>query len=88
MSCFVGKTGGPHPTFGPHDVMSPDCWCQPTYGRPCEDCDADRQFEDMANSGEVQDEPAGCWKCDKGVIPLTRAEYDAHEGATLVLHND
>lgn len=29
----------------------------------------------------------GCWKCDEGLIPLTRAQAEASEAALVVVHN-
>lgn len=52
-----------------HVTDGNDCWCGPTFQRPCDECDS------------------GCWKCDGGVIRLTREEADASDAPIVVVHN-
>ena len=40
------------------DTDSGLCWCDPEFFLPCDECE----------------DGAGCWKCQKGLIRITREE--------------
>ena len=53
-----------------HVTHGLDCWCNPLWKLPCDECEN------------------GCWKCDRGLIPLTREEAEAAEDPLVIVHND
>lgn len=47
-----------------------DCWCEPRYCLPCDECDT------------------GCWKCESGLIRLTRDEAEAEDRPIIIVHSE
>ena len=86
-----------HPTHPHHSTDGLDCWCRPRYGLPCEECGdmrrlseaAERQGLDRihATTAELAHTPMPCWKCDGGLIYLTRTEAEACGVPLVVVHN-
>lgn len=60
------------PNNGEHPGEGLDCWCSPRYGLPCDECPTDKP---------------GCWKCDGGLITLTRSEAEATDARLVIVHN-
>jgi hypothetical protein len=78
---------GMHAVADEHCTDWLDCWCLPSYHLACDECDvaeyrgAARVYLAEPPSG------AGCWKCEHGLIPITRAEADATDRTLIVVHN-
>jgi len=69
-----------------HDLLGLDCWCSPRYLLPCDECDVEIAPADDATE-QIFERGSGCWKCDDGCIPLSRAEAEATERSIIIVHN-
>ena len=54
-----------------HDTDSLGCWCAPRFYLPCDECERGQ----------------GCWKCERGLIELTREQADASDVPLVIVHN-
>lgn len=61
-----------YPNDTTHSCDSLDCYCNPQYAVPCDECDGE-----------------GCWKCDDGLISLTREDAEELQDyeSVVVIHN-
>lgn len=53
-----------------HDTETLDCWCGPSIARVCDEC---------AGSD-------GCWKCERGLIHITRNEAEMIDEPLIIGH--
>jgi hypothetical protein len=74
-----------------HITTGLDCPCNPKFYRPCDDCEVEEyRAARRADFDSEDDLPSalGCWKCERGLIELTRAEAEASDVALVIVHND
>jgi hypothetical protein len=64
-----------------------DCRCSPSYYLACDECDV-VEYRGAARV-YLTEHPtsAGCWKCERGLIPITRAEADRTAETLIIVHN-
>lgn len=72
-----------------------DCWCQPRFYYPCDECGNIESWDNAVGDAErVHARPKdlgvteSCWKCVRGLIEITRVEAEASEDTVLVVHNE
>jgi hypothetical protein len=76
-----------YPSTDEHITEGLNCWCAPSYFRPCDECDVE-EYRGAAR-GDLPAMPTApsCWKCQNGLIPLSYAEADATESGIIIVHN-
>jgi hypothetical protein len=87
VNAHVYRTDEAHATDGY------DCWCDPVFLKPCDDCDqpeepSGREVVIAMSRGRtvtVMDRPS-CWKCQHGYIELARDEAETTDAALIVVH--
>jgi hypothetical protein len=75
------------PVADEHDTDGLGCWCAPTYNLVCDECDAEDHRGAAQGHLPAQPSHPGCWKCQNGLIPLTRAEAEATDQPLIIVHN-
>ena len=80
-SVHVYHTGAEHNTSGL------DCWCVPTYNLLCDECDVEDHRG--AAQGHLLEQPThpGCWKCQNGLIPVSRRDAEWETSPLIIVHN-
>jgi hypothetical protein len=86
-----------YPTTDDHITEGLDCWCSPTYMLPCDECgDADGLADLARQRGEdrlhakhdgMRANVSSCWKCEQGLITLSRTEAGECSEPMVIVHN-
>lgn len=82
-----------HPTTEEHSTNGYDCWCDPVFLVPCDECEQpDDSPTDSVVIGVSKSRTisvmnrASCWKCQHGYVELTREEVESIDAAVIVVH--
>jgi hypothetical protein len=57
-----------------HSTDGLDCWCSPRYGLSCTQC-------------TTAEEADACWKCDGGLLTITRDQAARCPERVIIVHN-